>query len=69
MQHSNLKVLLELFSRCISCFNLDQYFWALVLNCYLVYVLISYEMLCKFFNCFESYIWLLRMKGSKATPF
>ncbi|KAI5005860.1 hypothetical protein ZWY2020_033103 [Hordeum vulgare] len=26
-----------------------------------------YEILCEFFNCFESSIRLLRMKGSKAT--
>jgi chromatin licensing and DNA replication factor 1 len=29
--------------------------------------LVSYEMLCEFFNCFESSTRLLRMKGSKAT--
>ncbi|XP_044952439.1 CDT1-like protein b isoform X2 [Hordeum vulgare subsp. vulgare] len=27
----------------------------------------SYEILCEFFNCFESSTRLLRMKGSKAT--
>lgn len=36
--------------------------WCLWMVC-----LVSYEMLCEFFNCFESSTRLLRMKGSKAS--
>uniref|UniRef100_A0A0D9ZGQ7 Uncharacterized protein n=1 Tax=Oryza glumipatula TaxID=40148 RepID=A0A0D9ZGQ7_9ORYZ len=35
--------------------------------CLWVVYLVSYEMLCEFFNCFESSTQLLRMKGSKAS--